>query len=265
MADAMIKAAVKIGIDINFYGRPLKNYKRILVFENRPSEIPPIDTKGKIGLWQCDLRKTDEIAKPRIKIDYTFLCNSEYIPDYKKHYGETYYMPQCGLDRPIIQGRAIDWDISFIGNFSSLWHHNRSEIIEALKSEFSVKIIAGERFTKDSGWIYQQSPFNLSISLPVGGYTSNRTYNILASGGFCLINYFPEIEKLFENHKHLVWFKTPREAVELVDYYYKHPAEYEAIKREGFKLYNSKHTAERRLSNMFEIMSGKTNEFQGYK
>jgi spore maturation protein CgeB len=94
----------------------------------------------------------------------------------------------------------------------------------------------------------------LAISPQYIGYTSNRLYNILASGGFCLTLWFPGIEDLFENKKHLVWFKTPEEAVKLARYYMEHPLEREKIAKQGHKEYLSKHTAQKRLDYMFDIL-----------
>jgi spore maturation protein CgeB len=63
--------------------------------------------------------------------------------------------------------------------------------------------------------------------------TSCRTFEILGSGAFYLTSYTPSHERLFENHKHLVWSKSPEETVELVKYYLVHDEERERIARSG--------------------------------
>jgi len=212
IATGLIKEAEAKGIDVVFPYSDLKGYDYILVFENR--NFPKLKTEAKIGWWMCDLRKPKELPKFKGNPDVIFLCNTEYMEAYQKAYGvPVYYMPQTGFPWKVEPGRHILWDVSFIGNFNNKWHHNRQEIIDQIDAKYQIHIIGGQRYTKDSPWIYRESPFNLSVSLPICGYTSNRTYNILSSGGFCLTAYFPEIERLFENGKHLAWFKTPEEAV----------------------------------------------------
>ena len=107
----------------------------------------------------------------------------------------------------------------------------------------------------DSKWLYQNTPINLAVSLPALGYTSNRVYNILASEGFCLTSWFPGIEDLFENRKHLVWFKSYGEAFQLAKYYLSHPDERDQIRKAGHQEYLAHHTVASRIDTMLEAMS----------
>ncbi len=50
-------------------------------------------------------------------------------------------------------------------------------------------------------------------------YFSNRTFLTLASGGFHLTHYVPGLEELFVNHRHLVWFHSDEECLELCAHY----------------------------------------------
>ncbi|MEM2144980.1 MAG: glycosyltransferase, partial [Candidatus Jordarchaeaceae archaeon] len=45
------------------------------------------------------------------------------------------------------------------------------------------------------------------------GFTSGRTFRTLMSGAFLLIRYFPGIENLFLNRRHLVWFYSDEEGI----------------------------------------------------
>lgn len=80
----------------------------------------------------------------------------------------------------------------------------------------------------------------------------------------CLVRHFPEIEQLFENHKHLVWFNDPLEAAELMDYYAKNPDACQKIREAGRQLYFENHSARERILNMVDIVVGKAGEFRGY-
>ncbi len=64
---------------------------------------------------------------------------------------------------------------------------------------------------------------------------TQRTYEILGSGGFLLTSDTPEIRRLFTPGKDLVVSRSAAHTRELVQYYLKHPAEREQIRRQGYK------------------------------
>ena len=174
-------------------------------------------------------------------------------------------MPQCGLDSCVTTGREISWETCFLGNHTRSYYHNdRNNIFKEISNWTNLKVISGEKDSIDQSYIYKNSKFCLSLSYPMVAGTSNRLYNILASGGFALVRYFPEIETLFENHKHLVWFERTEEIPEILKYYRDNDEAYNLIKKQGKELYGKKHTARLRIDNIFEIMSGNLDSFQGY-
>lgn len=74
-----------------------------------------------------------------------------------------------------------------------------------------------------------------------------RLLNSMASGAFHLTWYFAGLETVFKNRKHLVWFKSPAECVELVKHYLAHPKERQKIARAGRKEVLGKHTWDHRV------------------
>lgn len=122
-------------------------------------------------------------------------------------------------------------------------------------------IKAGDCFTIEDkyygGYVnYHETPYIYSSGKIVLGIqsvnnsltqTSVRTYEILGSGAFHLTCHTPSHENLFNNHEHLVWSNSPRETVELVDYYLKHNKEREEIAKRGQEEVLSKHTYAHRL------------------
>lgn len=64
-------------------------------------------------------------------------------------------------------------------------------------------------------------------------YFSNRTFVTLAAGGFHLTAYVPKLEEMFENRRHLVWYHSDDECLELIAYYLKHPAARARIAAQG--------------------------------
>ena len=228
----------------------LDAYDLVIMYHNKPIKL-----RGKkTAWWMCDLRPHYLFTK--VKYDHIFLCNKEHMEDYAKHFdAKVHYLPQCGDDRDEVKGRLIAKDLVFIGNLSSNYHINRLPIIYGIQDlGYTLELITGEQKTEDMKYIYRNAPFSLAISPQAKGYTSNRLYNILASGGFCITLYFKGIEDLFENKKHLVWFKDVKEIPDIIDYYYEHEDEYNAIKKAGKELYDNNHTAKHRLDNILENM-----------
>jgi len=95
------------------------------------------------------------------------------------------------------------------------------------------------------------------------GYNTNRVYmytswrrplNSMACGAFHLTRYFPGLEEVFENGKHLVWFDSIAEAIELIEYYLTHDDEREQIAQTGRQEVIAHHTWDHRIAQMFEYM-----------
>lgn len=272
IASGIVEASEKLGFKIKYHGDNLRGYKNIILFDNRIKRVKEttISDRGvNIGWWMCDYRAYEDLDYKEIpkSITHIFLCNTEQLDNYRKNFGKkTYYMPQCGyrFEEPKSFNRTLK-NIIFIGSlYHPKYHTNRLDFLEPLR-KYGVIHIFRDRTTYGMSLFYEKTPISLSISLPFRGYTSNRLYNILAAGGFCLSLYYPEIEKQFTNKEHLVWFNNKEELIELVEYYLKNRKERDKIAANGRKLFLEKHTAEHRIQNMYDIMTGKTEEFYGYK
>ncbi len=102
------------------------------------------------------------------------------------------------------------------------------------------------------------------ISLSTGGLGANndaymynswrRPLNSMACGAFHLTRYFPGLEEVFENGKHLVWFESISQAIELIERYLAGDDEREQIARTGRQEVISHHTWDHRIAQMFEYM-----------
>lgn len=242
-------------------------YDHIIVFYNKVPEIIN-RPKKKIAWWMNDLRlPSDLIPLKEYNFDDIFLCHKTYDHHYRDFYKKPlYYMPQCGHSQLLKRGRSVDWDAVFVGKVDGkrFYHRDRAAILEEIGKHTKLNIITKEGQTADQHWVYNQTKYNLAMSFPMIEGTSNRLYNILASGGFCLTRYYPGLEKQFENKKHLVWFQDAKEAIELIKYYNNHEEERREIARRGHENFILKHTALQRLNNMFAIMKGEETNFRGY-
>ena len=65
------------------------------------------------------------------------------------------------------------------------------------------------------------------------GYTSNRTWFTLGCGGFLLTSYSPGLEALVANHRHLVWYRSDEECLDLIAHYLARPDERRRIAQAG--------------------------------
>lgn len=252
-------------------GKNWDDYDTLIWFHNQP---PTIKTSAKVLWWMCDLRDPSTISNVTTASE-VYVCNLLFTEAYGKHFGiPSYHLPQCGNDAPVTDGRHFSDDVLFLGivrngkpwetsnptNQDQLlslirdraFHGNRLPVVEEICKSRSVNVISREGLTQDQKYLYSTSPISLSISLPAQGYTSNRLYNILSSGGFALVNWFPGIGDLFVNKRHLVWFKTPQEAKELADYYMVHSLERSLIASQGRSLYLDRDTAGHRIDYMLE-------------
>jgi hypothetical protein len=81
-------------------------------------------------------------------------------------------------------------------------------------------------------------------------YFSNRTFLTLACGGFHVTHYVPGLEELFENHRHLVWFRSDDECMDLCGHYLKRPAARWRIAAEGQRLVRRRWSMTRQASRL---------------
>ena len=102
----------------------------------------------------------------------------------------------------------------------------------------------------------------LSTSPLAPGYTSVRTYSILACGGLLMLQRFPDCERLF-GPEHAVIFDDPREAAQRVDYM--SPGERTTMAVAGRRLHASRHTVTHRILSICHEIAGLTTGFNGWR
>jgi spore maturation protein CgeB len=89
----------------------------------------------------------------------------------------------------------------------------------------------------------------------VGGINT-RTYEILAAGGFELVDTVPGLEEHFDVGREIVAYASPGEFRELTDYYLSHPSERAAIAQRGRARVLRDHTYEKRLEVILATLDG---------
>lgn len=155
-------------------------------------------------------------------------------------------------------------DVVFVGNPNPNTHFNhlydrRKELLKLTEPV----IINGDTFEQRAE-IFGRLPEifgNAAIVLGIdAGYDidcgfSNRIWNVLGAGGFLLMQYTLGMERYFTNRKHLVWFKEPSEAPDLIRYYLNHQDEARKIAKDGFSLVQKHHTYKNRIEELLRTIS----------
>lgn len=152
-------------------------------------------------------------------------------------------------------------DVSFVG----LNYSYRGQVVEFLKA-VGVDIFACGRGFGDGispfdqmVQLYSASKINLGFTgwgSGVLGRTpkvvKGRDFEIPMSGGFYLVEYFKELEELYEVGREIVCYETIGELVEKIAYYLSRDGERERIRERGYVRARAEHTIDQRLERLLK-------------
>ncbi|MDQ5988569.1 MAG: hypothetical protein CSYNP_04329 [Syntrophus sp. SKADARSKE-3] len=176
------------------------------------------------------------------RFDFTFISQQQYIPEFREAGIDNIVWLPVACDPDVHIGRNTEklYDISFIG---ALTGGTRGELVEKLRSKFNLHY---ERcFVERMTEVYSQSKIVFNYGNANG--INMKVFEAMASGSMLLTNYIPEVLDLFEDRKHLVFYRNETELFELVDYYLKAEEEREEIAAAGRKEVIGKHTYRHRV------------------
>jgi len=148
------------------------------------------------------------------------------------------------------------------GNFPG--HKLRNEVVNKLIQKYGKKFALYGRGWPSGDYNRGVSPYDeqnniyngskIAISINnfnnVEMYFSRRQLNAMACGTLTVSCYIPGLEEYFENGKDLVWFNTPDECMDLVDYYLKNQDLAEKIALNGAKKVREEHSQYNFAENM---------------
>jgi hypothetical protein len=163
-----------------------------------------------------------------------------------------------GCDRDmhrIIKTRNRKWfsEVAFIGRPGK---GNRVKLLQAINQNFNLKTWGAQWqafdlkclkfsiYPKDYAKICYSAQIILGLDqvFELEGYFSNRTWITLGCGAFLLTNYNPGLENIFTKGKHLEWYHSQEECLELIDYYLKHEARRKQIAQNGYQFAHTHRT-----------------------
>lgn len=198
-----------------------------------PSPIPSPSV-----FWSSDthLGYDWRLEKAR-KTNFNFVCQKRAQQDFARDGVKSFLMPHAvePMAYPYISS-IKKYDLCFIGHINS---ENRIDALEHMFRAFP-KFFYGQRLFEAAAEKFCQSKivFNISIKDDI----NMRCFETMSTKSFLLTNWIPTLEDLFEDGKHLVTYKTLKEAVDKAKYYIEHDEEREAIAQAGFDEVRSKHT-----------------------
>jgi hypothetical protein len=240
----------------------VERVKRVSAFARR--------SEAKAGLWYVDLRGSFEKGSglDQIFMAYEGRWKEFDTADWARNWdAPVSYMPQAGPIHPELVKAQIMRRLIFVGDIhNQTYHEDRFRLVRELGAVVynSQRRNLRIRIEHSTPLLYRNSKYCLVVSPDAKRYNSNRLYNVLCYGGFALVKHFEGLEDLFENHKHLAWFETVQEAREIMDYYDRHPVEYEQIRQRGWRTAQAKHTVGFRIANMIYNVQNESSEFWGY-
>lgn len=228
-------------------------------------------------LWFWDLRPGTAACALRGLVDKIYLTYDgdwvspalmEYSPDEWRHRMKVPigYCPQASPMRDPVAGPEVP-RVVFVGDLKNLTYHaGRLQVCKALDT-----VVMNSR---DREWrlaieaamprVYRRARYSLSMSPLAPGYTSVRTYSILACGGLLLLQRFPGVERLFQDGTHAVIFDDVDHARERITELDADPCRRRQIAAQGRWLHATKHTVTHRILSMCYEAAGLSQGFAGW-
>jgi len=146
-------------------------------------------------------------------------------------------------------------DVSFIGHN----YGDRKTLINLLNKKYDFKQFGQDNLCrgKEHSKVCASSKIMVAENATnsVAGYWSNRVYLHLACKAFVLHPYIKDMEKYFEDKRHLVYWKDLTDLQDKIDYYLNHEEEREEIATAGHELVLSRDTWSKRMEEFWHILS----------
>jgi spore maturation protein CgeB len=234
--------------------------------------------------WTGDIRSG--VKKEFIDMSFyitKFLISSEgQLEMYKQNGCKNVGYWQVGVDtvkfRPLLPGvveklkKKYHHDVVFCANINPAFpgFELRVKTAEAISSKIGNKfqVYGSKNWQKKSVFyaghiphqkqnlVYNASRIIISINNfnDISMYFSARQLIAMASGRLVISAYVPGLERYFKNKYHLVWFNTPAECVELVEYYLNNPEEADLIGSQGQKEILKNHTFAVRIKELVNMV-----------
>jgi spore maturation protein CgeB len=133
-----------------------------------------------------------------------------------------------------------------------LWGRQWDQMNRLLGVNIPKKWIRGYLHYTKANQVYSSAKIIIGLQNQLTQVTQ-RTYEILGSGGFLITSDTPEIRRLFKHGRHLIISKSSKETVRLVRYYLKHPQKIRQIREAGKKA-AARHSYKKRAQYILRVL-----------
>ena len=223
--------------------------------------------------WFGDLRDAKEYKKYKNKFDGIFLTNEGLKNEWEKILKcSVFPLAFSVLDTGHYERKVEkSVDVGFIGknhftHENHDWYKNRMSLLKEIDKNFNLKVLTDD--WAHSWEFFSKCKIVISDSCDraqeIQGYTSNRFFNIMGCGSFCLVRRFPGLEFWGEDGKHFVSFDSNQDALKKIEYYLNHDKERKEIANAGYRWFHLYHNwidRAKYMSGVFKyLMEKKKNE-----
>jgi len=208
------------------------------------------------------------------KYDIYFIWSKKLKRELENRNIFAYYMPFAAdlelHNRNFFENLDIKYKVSFIGN----WDEEREKWLSSidnkddlalfgnnwtykLKTKELLKCIQGAAIGKEFVKVAQESIININI-LRLQNKNSNnmRTFELPASGGFCLHEYSEEVEEFFKSGEEIEFFKNSEELNDKIKFYVNNPESAKQIAKNSYnRLISSNYTYDERVNQILEVIN----------
>lgn len=210
--------------------------------------------------------------------DMVYAFDKECVASLKKRgIKHVMYLP-CACDQTIFYPQSLDPSdypsLNCTVGFVAMYYPERAALLSQMKGldlglwgggweaapelyELPPGTWRGQRITAaNAAKVYNLAKIcpNVHHSQTRIGGINTRTFEILAAGGFELVDNVPGLEEHFEVGREIVAYASPAEFRELTEYYLSHPAERAAIVERGRSRVLRDHTYEKRLEVILQTL-----------
>lgn len=224
-----------------------------------------------VSWWVDDPFRFPKLLRHFELFDMVYVFDKECVTNLKeKGIKHVMYLP-CACDQTTFYPQSLDpsYDplINCTVGFVAVYYPERGALLNQMKGldlglwgsgwdeapelcEFPSGTWRGLRITAtDAAKVYNLAKIcpNAHHSQTRRGGINTRTFEILAAGGFELVDNVPGLEEHFEVGREIVAYSSPVEFRELTEYYLSHPSERAAIIERGRSRVLRDHTYEKRL------------------
>jgi hypothetical protein len=173
-----------------------------------------------------------------------------------------YFWPHgCYVLDKLEKDDAFKHDLLFIGAMNNGGdYQTRFNLITRLNELYPVDHLTRDdvdgrnQIWRDLSKLYHSSNFVLDVShfWNIDGYASGRYWYSGGYGACSLTKRFPGCEEFYEDKVHKLYFDTPEEAKELIEFYSKHDDSREKIKIAAYERNKNRHNYKVRFLDMFD-------------